>query len=68
MQAAARVGVTTAELDAVAAETFNRLGARSAPQLTYGFPGITCIGVNDAHEEHMIVITKGTPLVVTVAA
>jgi methionyl aminopeptidase len=47
MQAAARVGVTTAELDAVAAETFNRLGARSAPQLTYGFPGITCISVND---------------------
>ena len=39
--------MTTAELDAVAASTFKRFGARSAPQLTYGFPGVTCISVND---------------------
>ena len=43
----ARVGMTTAELDAVAASTFKRFGARSAPQLVYGFPGVTCISVND---------------------
>jgi methionyl aminopeptidase len=47
MRAAVRVGMTTAELDAVAASAFRRHGARSAPQLTYGFPGITCISVND---------------------
>jgi methionine aminopeptidase len=47
MTAAARIGITTAELDAVAASTFTRSGARSAPQLTYGFPGVTCISVND---------------------
>jgi methionyl aminopeptidase len=43
----ARIGMTTAELDAVAASTFKRFSARSAPQLTYGFPGVTCISVND---------------------
>ena len=47
MRATARVGITTAELDAVATSTFRRFGARSAPQLTYGFPGCTCISVND---------------------
>jgi methionyl aminopeptidase len=47
MQTAARIGMTTAELDAVAASTFKRFSARSAPQLTYGFPGVTCISIND---------------------
>jgi len=47
MKSAARIGMTTAELDAVSASTFRRFGARSAPQLTYGFPGVTCISVND---------------------
>ena len=47
MRAQVRPGVTTAELDA-AAERFARgVGARSAPQLTYGFPGFTCISVNE---------------------
>ncbi len=40
-------GVTTGELDAVAGETFARAGARSAPQLVYDFPGVTCISVNE---------------------
>jgi methionyl aminopeptidase len=40
-------GVTTGELDAVAAEIFARRGARSAPALAYGFPGTICIAVND---------------------
>lgn len=47
MKAAVRVGMTTAELDGVAAATFRRFSARSAPQFTYGFPGVTCISVND---------------------
>jgi methionyl aminopeptidase len=47
MEAAVRPGVTTKELDDVAAEVFARHGARSAPQLDYDFPGVTCISVND---------------------
>jgi len=47
MRAAVAVGVTTAELDAVAARVFAAAGARSAPQLVYRFPGATCISVND---------------------
>ena len=40
-------GVTTAELDAIGKEILDRHGARSAPQLAYGFPAATCISVND---------------------
>jgi len=40
-------GVTTAELDGIGKEILERHGARSAPQLAYGFPGVTCISVND---------------------
>lgn len=47
MKSAARSGVTTAELDAVGAEMMREHGARSAPALVYGFPGVSCISVND---------------------
>jgi len=40
-------GVSTAELDAVAANALERYGARSAPALVYGFPAAICISVND---------------------
>lgn len=40
-------GMTTAELDAIGREVLRRHEARSAPQLAYGFPGTTCISVND---------------------
>jgi methionyl aminopeptidase len=40
-------GTTTGELDAVGREVFRRHGARSAPRVTYRFPGSTCISVND---------------------
>jgi methionyl aminopeptidase len=40
-------GVTTGELDAIAAAVLARNGARSAPQLVYGFPGTVLISVND---------------------
>ena len=40
-------GVTTRELDEIARKEFRRAGARSGPQLDYGFPGTTCISVND---------------------
>jgi methionyl aminopeptidase len=47
MRRAVRPGVTTAELDAIAAREFARAGARSGPALDYGFPATTCISVND---------------------
>ena len=40
-------GVTTREIDEIGAEVMCREGARSAPKLAYGFPGTSCISVND---------------------
>lgn len=42
-----RPGITTGELDAMAARLFARRGARSAPAAVYGFPGTVLISVND---------------------
>jgi methionyl aminopeptidase len=42
-----KAGITTAELDSIGKEILDRHGARSAPQLAYGFPGVTCISVNE---------------------
>ena len=47
MLAAVTVGITTRELDAVGEQSLRQDGARSAPMLFYGFPGWTCISVND---------------------
>lgn len=47
LEASVRPGVTTGELDAVAAAVFAAHGARSAPALVYGFPGTVLISVND---------------------
>jgi methionyl aminopeptidase len=47
MVAAVVPGITTGELDAIGRDIFRRHGARSAPRLTYRFPGSTCISVND---------------------
>ncbi len=46
MLAAVQPGVTTGELDAIGRDIFRRYGARSAPRVTYNFPGSTCISVN----------------------
>ncbi len=40
-------GVSTAELDALADERMRAAGARSAPVITYGYPGAICISVGD---------------------
>jgi methionyl aminopeptidase len=40
-------GVSTAELDDVANALLRVHGARSGPHIVYGFPGVTCISVND---------------------
>src|SRR3954471_15451606 len=47
MRAAVRPGVTTRELDEIGGNVFATHGARSAPQLAYDFPGVSCISVND---------------------
>lgn len=41
-------GMTTGDLDAIGRTVLEKHGARSAPQLAYGFPATTCISVNDA--------------------
>src|SRR6185503_12467033 len=47
MRAEVRPGMTTAELDGVGERFARAEGAQSAPQLTYNFPGFTCLSVND---------------------
>lgn len=47
MLRAVEPGMTTRELDELGAGWLGEHGARSAPQLTYGFPGATCISVNE---------------------
>jgi methionyl aminopeptidase len=47
MQAKMEPGMTTRELDAIGGRFLAAHGARSAPKLTYNFPGHTCISVNE---------------------
>jgi methionyl aminopeptidase len=47
MKDAVRPLITTLELDDVARQVLVRHRARSAPMLVYGFPGYTCISVNE---------------------
>jgi methionyl aminopeptidase len=44
---AAEPGMTTRELDALGEHLLAKHGARSAPKLTYDFPGSTCISINE---------------------
>ncbi|MFN4175956.1 type I methionyl aminopeptidase [Phenylobacterium sp.] len=45
MGAALEPGMTTRELDDLGRRMLEDAGARSAPELTYGFPGATCISI-----------------------
>lgn len=47
MQSNLEPGITTGELDAIGGQFLAAHGARSAPRLTYNFPGHTCISVNE---------------------
>lgn len=47
MAAAMRPGMTTFELDALGRLLLAEHGAQSAPEVTYNFPGATCISVNE---------------------
>jgi len=46
MMSATRAGMTTRELDEIGRALLEAEGARSAPQVTYNFPGATCISVS----------------------
>ena len=46
MREYAQPGMSTWELDEYGGRLLQEAGARSAPRLTYGFPGWTCISVN----------------------
>src|SRR6201996_7479844 len=43
----AKPGISTKELDDYGGGLLTRMGARSAPMLTYNFPGYTCISINE---------------------
>ncbi|MBW1619053.1 MULTISPECIES: type I methionyl aminopeptidase [Empedobacter] len=47
MQHFVQPGMTTKELDEYGAKILSSFGAKSAPHLTYGFPGWTCISVDN---------------------
>ena len=42
----AKPGISTKELDDFGGKLLEDIGAKSAPYLTYNFPGFTCISVN----------------------
>ena len=47
MREFAKVGMSTKELDMYGGEILKSYGAKSAPFETYGFPGYTCISINN---------------------
>lgn len=47
MKSFAKVGMSTKELDDFGGNILKKLGANSAPFITYKFPGFTCISVNN---------------------
>jgi len=47
MMSRTEAGMTTLELDLIGKELLEKYGANSAPKITYGFPGYTCISINE---------------------
>ncbi|TQV89362.1 type I methionyl aminopeptidase [Aliikangiella coralliicola] len=47
MQQMTEPGMTTAELDQIGKLLLEKYEANSAPKITYGFPGYTCISINE---------------------
>ncbi|MFT3702022.1 MAG: type I methionyl aminopeptidase [Agriterribacter sp.] len=72
MRQYASPGMTTKELDEFGGKILQDFGAKSAPKLTYDFPGYTCISINNeiAHgipAEHKI-LQEGNLLNIDVSA
>lgn len=68
----ARPGMSTKELDEYGGDILKQYGARSAPYVSYGFPGYTCISVNHeiAHgiPSHHAILNEGDLVNVDVSA
>lgn len=47
MREYAKPGMSTLELDEFGGKLLTEAGAKSAPNVTYGFPGFTCISINN---------------------
>lgn len=47
MKEQVKPGMTTRELDKIGADYLKEHGAKSAPQITYDYPEMTCISIND---------------------
>jgi len=47
MREFAKPGISTQELDEYGGALLEEMGAKSAPKLTYDFPGYTCISINE---------------------
>lgn len=47
MREFAQPGMSTLELDEYGGKLLEQYGAKSAPNVTYGFPGYTCISINN---------------------
>lgn len=47
MAQSTQAGMTTKDLDAIGEAYLTRHSARSAPMITYNYPGVTCISIND---------------------
>lgn len=72
MRDATRPGISAKQLDDLGGKILNDLGAKSAPRLTYNFPGWTCISVNHevAHgiPAHHKIIREGDLVNIDVSA
>ena len=72
MRAYAQPGMTTKQLDDFGRQLLEQHGARSAPLLTYGFPGCTCISLNNeiAHgiPSHSRMLREGDLINIDVSA
>jgi methionyl aminopeptidase len=68
----ARPGMTTKQLDNYGGQILNDLGAKSAPNLAYRFPGWTCISVNNEFchgiPSHKTVLKEGDLINIDVSA
>ncbi|MFT3823937.1 MAG: type I methionyl aminopeptidase [Chitinophagaceae bacterium] len=65
-------GMTTKQLDEYGAQLLNAYGAKSAPYVTYGFPGWTCISVNNEFchgiPSHKTILKEGDLINIDVSA